>query len=91
MKGSEKQIEWAKNIVDGWVAGINKIIEEANDRVANNSMPQAWADICTAVSDEITTKINAMDDAAIIIRDRNAPVAKSVFDIACARYNQLNK
>lgn len=90
MRGSEKQVEWAKKITAAWIMAINKIVDEANGRVARNSMPQAWADVCATAAQEIIAKINAMDDAAIIIRDRTAPVARSVFEIASVRYAKIN-
>ena len=91
MRGIEKQIEWANNIVNGWVDGLNKMVAEAEDRVKRNTMPPIWATICKNVAEGLILKIKTLDDAAKIIADRNAPVVISASQIAQARYAEEKK
>lgn len=92
MKGSDKQIEWAKNIVGGWCKQIDDLVEEARARVEDRkNMPQVWLDIAKRVAENAKSKINNADDAAIIIRDRKMGVSRMVFKMMSDEYEKIAK
>jgi hypothetical protein len=44
MNGTDKQIEWAENIIAEWNISFARIIEAAKARVECNTMPANWVD-----------------------------------------------
>ena len=45
MKGTQKQTEWANNIITDWNLKLDNLIVDAKHRVNDNSMPSAWLDV----------------------------------------------
>ncbi len=88
MKGSDKQIKWAKDIINGFEMQLRKEMADTADRVERNSLPPICADIVNDICLDFISKIHAFDDAAKIIRDRNFPIVRTVIDAAQARYTE---
>ena len=69
MKGSEKQVAWANDIVKKWSNQIKNVVDSAHSRVANKSMPERWAEIADEKSSFLLNRINKPgNEAAAIIR-----------------------
>ena len=85
LKGTPKQVAWAKSIVDNFVTAAKKEIESAVIRAEEGSMPNRWAyivldtvlDICTTVS----------SNAGQIISNRGQLSASLISSRAVAKYN----
>ena len=88
MKGSEKQIKWANDILSGFESQLRKEIADAASRVERNSMPAAWGEIVNDTCSGFISKFATLNDAAKVIRDRNLPIVKTVMDAAGARYTE---
>lgn len=89
MKGSEKQIKWAKDIVANWEKQIDLIISEARERVeVRNDMPPIWLDIVKKIGETYKSRLGLINDAAMVIRDRNMNIGRRVFDVMAAEYDK---
>jgi hypothetical protein len=91
MKGSEKQVEWAESIKQGWIKNINAQVEEARDRVERNSMPASWLEIMEATANESITEINNIQAAKEFIDQRNLSYADTCKRVAIKKYEALTK
>ena len=91
MKGSEKQVEWAESIKQGWINGLNGKIAESADRVARNSMPAEWLEAMTKTANQMIENLNKIDDAKMIIDNRKWDVAGNCMSAAIAAYDELKK
>ncbi len=70
MKGSEKQIKWAKDIVAGQIEQLNSLVDDAAKRVENNNMPQEWLNVHKEGVERMVSSLEKQDDAKVIIDNR---------------------
>lgn len=72
-KGTDKQIAYAASIYDKMIADINNLIDTANIRVRDGSMPTIWTDCVNSVIDVAMPGIvkSAQYDAALVISKKD--------------------
>ncbi len=91
MKGTEKQIAWAEQIIEGWKSQVDTVIAEARGRVERNTMPQEWADIMTDIGETAKANMANFPTAAQVIDSRKLNIGQTVFDGACKIYSERIK
>ena len=91
MTGTTKQIEWAQDIIAGWARTMDKDVAEAKDRVARGSMPAVWAEFMETAAEEVKTVFAKAPSAKEIIDIKSVNYGKKAFEVASARYDELNK
>ena len=79
MKGSEKQIEWAENLILAVKNSINKEVEYAKDRSLRKTMPESYGKIYEEEANKIFAKIDTFDDAGQIIDDLKNNLSMQAF------------
>ena len=88
MQGSERQIEWAENILAGWEREFETIINEARTRVENESMPQRWLDVNINGIDNVKNTLRSKDAKTIINLSQKKNVINMVKQAILVDYNK---
>jgi hypothetical protein len=89
MKGSEKQIKWASEIIEKWEKGIGEMVRTAKIRIEDGSMPQVWFDVCREGAEHGYTALDKIAQtwpASRIIDARNHSYSAKVERACHAEY-----
>ncbi len=86
--GSPKQIEWAESIKDQWLAQIKNVVDTAERRVTDNSMPARWEEIVRRYADAATEKLDTMAHSKQFIDNRRINIGDLVSKDAVKEYNE---
>jgi hypothetical protein len=89
MNGTEKQIEFAENLMSQLKNGIKKEVDYANDRSNRGTMPANYAEIYETEKNNFFAKLDQLSDAGKIISELKGNVQtfiKSFCQIADDKY-----
>lgn len=93
---SEKQEQFAKEMLEKALSDMTSILEEAKKRVENNTMPALYADVAQQAYDALMTKIDGNYDASIIIEwgkgslNNTTQIGARMKKMIIDRYTELN-
>lgn len=90
MKGTEKQIEWATRILDGWKEDIQKEIDNAKLRVIYGDFPKIWEIIVEMIAFDKVKTISSFD-AAKIIELRQTSLSQKMMQDAHKYYDKYKQ